>query len=73
MHEALKMIALPKNIETAYLTGEGDLAEVLAFIKNYERGDWIEVGKAELIDGVDLDKVYAAYCQSYRWYRDMFY
>lgn len=73
MHEALKMIALPKNIETAYLTGEGDLAEVLAFIKNYERGDWIEVGKAELIDGVDLDKVYAAYCQSYRWFRDMFY
>lgn len=73
MSEAINMITVPNNIKNAYLEGTGELATVMRFILDYERADWLEVSKTQVLLGIDIDKVYEAYCQAYSWYRDMFF
>ena len=73
MSQAIEMITVPQNIKSAYLEGTGELACVMRFLLDYEKADWLEVSKVQVLKGLDMDKVYDAYCQAYSWYRDMFF
>lgn len=73
MSQAIEMITVPNNIKSAYIDGSGELACVMRFMLDYEKADWLEVSKVQVLKGLDMDKVYEAYCQAYSWYRDMFF
>ncbi len=72
MDEALIMVRVSKQIESALLRGKGDFAEILHFIKAYEVADWTEVSRLMLLENIDMNVVYEAYLNSLVWYRDLF-
>jgi len=73
MDEALKMVSVSKEISNALLDNKGDLYKVLYFVKMYEAGDFNELNRLEIVDGIDVSGVYDAYKDSLKWYRDLFY
>ncbi len=72
MKEALSKVNIAKSIKDALLTEEGDLAEVLFFVEEYETGSWAEVSRIMLLKSIDEDAVYRAYLDTMRWFRDVF-
>ena len=71
MAEALNMVQVSKNVRDALLNNQGDFAEVLNFIKKYEVADWTEISRILVLKNMDMDKVYEAYLNSLKWYRDL--
>ena len=71
MEEALKMVQVSKHVKDALLEGTGEFAPVLNFIKRYEDADWTEVSRLMVIGNMDMDKVYEAYLNALKWYRDL--
>ena len=71
MEESLQMVQVSKNVREALLDNKGDFARVLEFIRRYEDADWTEVSRLLVLDGMDMDNVYAAYLGALRWYRDL--
>ena len=71
MDEALKSVKVSKNIEDALVSGKGDLAPVLNFIKEYENASWHEVSRLMVLKDIDMEPVYEAYIEALRWYRDL--
>ncbi|MDE7047698.1 MAG: signal transduction protein, partial [Lachnospiraceae bacterium] len=72
MEEALQMVKVSKEISLALIDGKGDFATVLDFILQYESANWQEVSRVMLVKNIEMDKVYDAYVQSLKWYRDLF-
>ncbi len=72
MTEALDMVKVSKLIEDALISGKGELAPILNFMKEYENASWQEVSRLMVLQDIDMDKVYNAYVSSLRWYRDLF-
>ena len=72
MDEALLLVRVSKQIESALLRGKGQYAEVLEFVKAYEVADWTEVSRRMVIKNIDMGQVYEAYLDALRWYRDIF-
>ena len=71
MEEALNMVQVSKNVKEALLEGTGEFAPVLNFIKRYEDADWTEVSRLMVVGNMDMDKVYEAYLNALKWYRDL--
>ena len=71
MEEALSMVQVSKNVKDALLEGKGEFAPVLDFIKRYEDADWTEVSRLMVVGNMDMDKVYEAYLNALKWYRDL--
>lgn len=71
MEEALKMVQVSKHVKDALLEGTGEFAPVLNFIKRYEDADWTEVSRLMVMGNMDMDKVYEAYLNALKWYRDL--
>lgn len=71
MAEALNMVQVSKNVRDALLGNQGDFAEVLNFIRKYEVADWTEISRILVLKNMDMDKVYEAYLNSLKWYRDL--
>lgn len=71
MEEALKMVQVSKNVKEALLEGKGEFAPVLEFIRRYEDADWTEVSRLMVVGNMDMDKVYEAYLNALKWYRDL--
>ena len=72
MEEALNMVQVSKNVREALLENKGDFAKILNFIRRYEDADWTEVSRLMVLDNIDMDKVYEAYLNALKWYRDLF-
>lgn len=72
MEEALQMVKVSKEISSALVEHKGVFAPVLDFIMQYENANWQEVSRLMLVKDIDMDKVYDAYVQSVKWYRDLF-
>ena len=72
MDKALEMLQLSDNIKEALIEHKGELAPVLDFIIQYERASWQEVSRQMLLKKIDMNKVYEAYIESLKWYRDLF-
>ncbi len=72
MDEALKMLHVAKNINDALISGKGELAPVIDFVRLYENADFIEVCRRMVVDDIDMDTVYDAYLNALSWYRDLF-
>ncbi len=72
MTEALEMVKVSKLIEDALISGKGELAPILNFMKEYENASWQEVSRLMVLQDIDMDQVYNAYVSSLRWYRDLF-
>ncbi|MCR5023502.1 MAG: HDOD domain-containing protein [Lachnospiraceae bacterium] len=72
MDEALKMLHVAKNINDALISGKGDLAPVIDFVRLYENAEFIEVCRRMIVDDIDMDTVYEAYLNALSWYRDLF-
>lgn len=72
MEEALNMVQVSKNVREALVENKGDFAKVLQFIKTYEVADWTEVSRLLVLDNIEMDKVYEAYLNALKWYRDLF-
>ncbi len=73
MEEALKMVKVSKEIRNALVDHKGVLAPVMEFMLQYENANWQEVSRIMIIKNIDMDKLYDAYVQSLKWYRDMFF
>ena len=71
MEEALSMVQVSKNVKDALLDNKGDFAKVLNFMKRYEDADWEEVSRLMIRGNIDMDKVYDAYLNALKWYRDL--
>nr|WP_297706387.1 HDOD domain-containing protein [uncultured Butyrivibrio sp.] len=72
MEEALNMVQVSKNVREALVENKGDFAKVLQFIKTYEVADWTEVSRLLVLNNIEMDKVYEAYLNALKWYRDLF-
>ena len=72
MEEALSMVQVSKNIKDALLENKGEFSKVLNFIKRYEDADWTEISRILVLENMDMDKVYEAYLNALKWYRDLF-
>ena len=72
MEDALKLVYLPKEIQTALVDGEGRLASVLDFVKAYEQANWAETSRVLVIEKIDTDTIYDAYIDALQWYTKMF-
>ena len=73
MEEALELVKVSRTIEDALVRKEGEFAEILDFIINYENASFQEVSRKMLLLHIDDDKVYDAYIQSLIWYKEMFF
>jgi EAL and modified HD-GYP domain-containing signal transduction protein len=71
MEEALGMVQVSKNVRDALIENKGDFAKILNFIKKYEVADWTEISRILVLENIDMDKVYEAYLNSLKWYRDL--
>ncbi len=71
MAEALQTVKVSKNIEEALISGKGELAIVLNFIREYEDASWHEVSRLLVLQNLDMEPVYQAYIEALRWYRDL--
>lgn len=72
MTEALEMVNVSKDIREALLKGNGALARVLYFVRNYEIASWTEVSREMVVMGIKEADVYAAYVDAISWYRELF-
>ena len=72
MDEALKMLHVAKNINDALISGKGELAPVIEFVRLYENAEFIEVCRRMVVDDIDMNTVYKAYLNALSWYRDLF-
>lgn len=72
MDEALELVKVSKPIEKALLKDEGTFAEVLDFLKSYERADWSEVSRIMVLKNIDMNVVFDKYLETLVWYRDLF-
>lgn len=72
MSEALNMVKVSKQIETALLKNEGDFGLVLDFIKNYEAANWSEISRLMIVENLDMDEVYNKYLDTLKWFRDLY-
>ncbi len=72
MSEALNMVKVSKQIESALLKNEGDFAVVLDFVKNYEAANWSEISRLLIVENIDMDAVYDKYLETLKWFRDLF-
>lgn len=72
MAEALDMVKVSKDIRNALVDKEGKFAPVLDFVTKYEAADWQEVSRQMLLQNIDMNRVYGAYSDSLKWYRDLF-
>lgn len=73
MEEALELVKVSRTIEDALVRKEGEFAEILDFIINYENASFQEVSRKMLLLHIDDDKVYDAYIKSLIWYKEMFF
>ncbi|MCR5665857.1 MAG: HDOD domain-containing protein [Eubacterium sp.] len=67
--EALKEVKVSKEIYQCLVDGEGPLAEVYEFMKDYEEAYWPEVSRIMLLKQIEVADVYDAYKGSLNWYR----
>ncbi len=72
MEDALNMVQVSNHVREALLEDKGDFAKVLQFIRRYEDADWTEISRLLILHNMDMDKVYEAYLNALRWYRDLF-
>ena len=72
MEDALKKIKVSRQIENALVRNEGEFANILNFVVQYEQASWGEVDRLMLLENLDSKAVYEAYINSLIWYRDLF-
>lgn len=72
MDEALDMVIVSKDIRKALVDHTGPLANAYNFILQYDTANWQEVSRIMLVENIDMDKVYNAYCDALKWYRKIF-
>ncbi|MCR4924364.1 MAG: HDOD domain-containing protein [Lachnospiraceae bacterium] len=73
MSEALSMLNVSKDISEALIDRRGDFSDVYDFIISYENANWSEIDRISILKNLDSDKIYDAYIQSLKWYRDLFF
>lgn len=73
MEEALQMVNVSKEINDAIINEKGEFYRILYLIKVYESGNFNEIDRLEIVDKINSDRVYEAYKESLKWYRDLFY
>lgn len=73
MEEALARIRVSKEISEALIYRRGELAPILDFMLQYEAANWQEVSRQMIVMNINMDTVYAAYIESVRWYKDLFF
>lgn len=73
MAEALEMVKVTKDISAVLLNDSGKFAPVYDLMIAYENANWQEVSRQLILVGIDDSKVYDAYTDSLRWFRDLFY
>lgn len=70
--QMLDEIKLSTNVKNALISGEGELGEILQFVKNYERANWQAV--SDFIDkySLDMEEISKAYIDAVAYADDTF-
>ncbi|MBQ3903184.1 MAG: HDOD domain-containing protein [Lachnospiraceae bacterium] len=71
MEDALTKITVSSNIRKALLDHDGPLYPALDFVIKYEAGNWPAVSREIILKSLDEDRIYSAYLDSLKWYRDI--
>lgn len=71
MAEALRIMKVSKDISDALIDKKGKLAPVMNFINEYENANWQEVSRIMVLQNIDMNKVYDAYIEALKWYREL--
>lgn len=71
MEEALQMVKVSKDISDALISGSGNLAPVLDFVKQYENANWAEISRVMLLHKIDISVIEEAYENTLIWYRQL--
>lgn len=69
MAEALEIVQVSKKISDALIHGQGELAQVLDFIKQYEAANWPEVSRQMVLKDIHMNVINDAYQDSLCWYQ----
>lgn len=72
MEEALNLVNVSKSISDALLNESGELYKVLYFVKTYEAADFGELNRLEIVDKIDMSKVYDDYKDALVWFKNLF-
>jgi len=73
MDQALDLLKVTKNINSALVDHAGPYVDVLDFVKLYEAADWQAVSRIMLLNNIPMEGVHDAYISSLEWYRDLFH
>lgn len=71
MEEALKIVTVDEVIREALVCGKGPYGELYEFMKQYETANWQEVSRRLVLADLSVDKVYDAYVDALKWYKQL--
>ena len=71
MNEAIDEVAASTEIVDALVNNNGRIADVLALIHAYERGDWHTATIDMVLNNIDVAVLTQAYLDSLYWYRQL--
>lgn len=71
MEQSLKLVHVSRKIEDVLLEKKGDLWPVMQLVYEYENASWQEVSRLMILENLEMDKIYKAYTDALKWYRDL--
>jgi EAL and modified HD-GYP domain-containing signal transduction protein len=71
MEECLKLVHVSKKIEDALLGNTGELWPVINLVYQYEDASWQEVSRLMILENLEMSRIYEAYTDALKWYRDL--
>lgn len=72
IEEALALLKVSKDIQSALIQRTGPLAPAYDFILQYENANWQEISRIMVLHNIEMDAVSSAYRKALEWYRDIF-
>ena len=71
LDKALELIFLPDRVKNALVSGHGEIAEVMDFVKIYEQGNWHGVSRIALLRNLKINDIHEAYVSAVVWYSNL--
>ncbi len=71
MSEALKIVQVSDDIQSALVDKKGKYFPVYEFILQYEAANWNVISRVLVVNGIRTSAIYDCYINSLTWYRDI--
>ena len=71
MDKALEVIFISDKVKAALIREEGEIAQVMEFVKLYEQGNWHGVSRIALLRNLSISDIHEAFVSSVLWYSNL--